>query len=54
MNILKEYTDTGLTPKEIKDLQKQNNYYLKKLENYEWKYGSVDTAMFYAELQGKC
>lgn len=51
---LADYEDTELMPKEIIDLQEQNKYLLEKLEKYEWKYGSVDTAMFYAELQGKC
>ena len=51
---LAEYEDIGLTPDEIRDLQEQNKRWLEKLEKYEWEYGSVDTAMFYAELQGKC
>lgn len=54
MNKLAEYEDINLTPEQIKELQKQNIYLLEKLEEYEWKYGDVDTAMFYAELQGKC
>lgn len=51
---LSDYEDTNLTPKEIKDLQDQNKYFLEKLEQYEWEHGSIDTAIFYAELQGKC
>ena len=54
MKKLADYEDTSLTPQEIKDLQEQNKYLLKELEKYEWEHGSVDTAMFYAELQGKC
>ena len=43
---LAEYEDIGLTPREIREL-------FGRLEKYEWKYGSAEAAMDYAEYAGK-
>lgn len=42
---LGKYEDIGLEPDEIKKL-------LGRLEKYEWKYGSAECAMDYAEYAG--
>lgn len=44
-NKLAEYEDIGLEPHEIQTL-------LGRLEKYEWKYGSAERAMDYAEYAG--